>query len=1374
MALKVSTAKSGTVVLGKNYGFQGSTYNPQQTAPGSTIQNTMPASTLQGSTYNPQQTVSANILQPAQIASRIALAQQQAAAAAAQAKALIKVQFQSKLDNKVASNLSIIKAKTSDPNFQVKVRLGKVKQDFKIVQPEMTEYDKAYAAAYRSALDDYEKQRKPGKQNFFSSVLDKVSLGQDRRDISARQYAESQANKLMDTGFKSYEKKINDYNSKLAKAQADVNRALTTMSQADYDLFLKRQQGLIDKEYQSLIAEGAAYDGRIAAYGKNATAPLTSFGAKAITSLVKIASDENPIWKYTIGSGDQNKPSLVTAPGRAVNFVNNLIDPKGKKNYYQGVVKNGIDQGKNAWQATFNQRNFNMAQPKQVSKEKFLSDLYNKLHIKESGRSQTQWYNEKKEQLDTAWSDSNRTAKESNYTAEFLADPLLAVGYGAKGIKAGAKFLAATDLAKTSRVGNWTAAAAEKLRQSGTLFKSKLAENPAAKWLMAEHQSPADKFFETRQKARDLSRAQQDQFLKQIQVISEKVKANPRYDMSVIDDLKALSPGEREVLQRMTTEGGFAFRDYFSRAGRGMKPWRDKMQSLAKRYTDFTEQMKLSDEVNKTSYGRATKKIYSPRTVWTKDLSEYDFRLKRAKGVQSGDDFLHGVIDRFFKSNLDEVMAGKHAKYQKYSKQLKDVSANYERSFSDARATVESAQKEYRRGTTGVGGWVRNRKDVRSDVSFGRSVFNTGRNTLTAPTRLWKKSVLKYRPAWTVNNVLYNTQAAVLAGGPRALVEQAKMLNPRYYRRAMEESRPLFGSNLGKEIGGNYRGRNPAKRFDSKLTKFYTGVEDWSRVAAGRAALKKGLTPAQAQKRVNRYLFDYKTRNWERPIKAVVPFWAWNKNLARAAFTMPVDRPLAAMSYNRVDRYQQTQYDAEFEPLRPQLKKLGYSDQEIDGMKEENAKYFRGRLKVGDRWMSTPFNAFSDRGLSQLGINPWLQTAKEVATATDRYDRPLAGKESGFVRRIMSKFPQLELLYGADQKRRVDSGELKPLKNYIGKSGHDGFGLGKQQQGYDPTKPNYVASMDPRTKLGANALSFLGVPGSMQFDKTGFLDRKKLQKVTAEYFKLDTAGLPFDQAEAKRTALFKRYGMSSDEFYNGVLSKYDSENTKQVKQLKRDAAAKNKTLFDEYGRQPQGSRNLWVTSKLRQLNDEGYFNDNPYLKSFKYATPTTIAKADRQQLVQSAVKSGDWSAYRKKYGLSQKQKDLELAKRTGDWTAYEKNYGTNRKSSPHQFDGKFFKSADSMAKYKEGKFWQEYAHADKASRKKLLAANPQYDRMSQMSPVEWLAYRNARKAELKDRAMGFGNIATLTARNRDLTKPKAARFQAARRYRQKKVVFLPS
>ena len=195
-------------------------------------------------------------------------------------------------------------------------------------------------------------------------------------------------------------------------------------------------------------------------------------------------------------------------------------------------------------------------------------------------------------------------------------------------------------------------------------------------------------------------------------------------------------------------------------------------------------------------------------------------------------------------------------------------------------------------------------------------------------------------------------------------------------------------------------------------------------------------------------------------------------------------------------------------------------------------------------------------------------------------------------------------------------------------------------------------------------------------------------------------------------------------------------------------------------------KNIWATNKLRELNDQNYFADNPFKKSFNWINPTTVAKADKAEIVQKAVVSGDWSAYRSKYGLSQKQKDFESASTSGDWSEWESKYGRSEKAlardkavssgdwsdyintygvsktkTAFEYDGKFFKSADSMAKYKKGKFWEKYATSSQEDRRNLLKENPQYNERGDWTDKMWDDWNAKKKLALVTSARSWSDFA---------------------------------
>ena len=753
-----------------------------------------------------------------------------------------------------------------------------------------------------------------------------------------------------------------------------------------------------------------------------------------------------------------------------------------------------------------------------------------------------------------------------NNVTEFLADPLTVVGWGAKAIKGtatAAKFGKAVDTAIDS---------------SSVLNKLKNSKfGTAAKWLNKDYKSTDDLFSEALKTSKSGIDDLQKTVMPRVNAINARLKAGSKIDTSILDDLAKLSDKEIAIIQRMKNGKFGTMSDRLSTANiKGLTysgNQRQKLLDLSTRWDDFTEKMKLSDEVLSTRFGSG-KKTYSPFIDYTGDhsLDSYNFKAKKKVNnrIQSSSDFSRNATDRYLRSNLGSDLAKEAAaKDAVWSSRRTSALDFYSKKVDELTAPVKALDKK--RGT--ISRYFKQKLNKQTPTtSFGRSLFNTANNAAHLPTRLWKKSVLTYRPAWVVNNIGYNLQGSSLAGGAGSLVEHARLLSRKNWRAAMDNIPDAVRTNLTGELRTGYKGRNIFKKIDSKLNSFNTNVENWSRVSAYNTLKNKGFSDTKALDRVNKYMFDYSTKNWERPFKAVMPFWSWNKNLAKTSVQMPFDRPLAAKGYNAIDRYQNNQFDQEFSKTIPELKKLGYSDVEISSIKEEQSKYYKGRLKVGDKWITTPFNAFSDRGLSGIGVNPFLSSLAESATATDSFGRKINGTESKYFNRVLSKFPQYELGRKTLDSFNVETGKSKPMKSWIGDKGSEGYGLGKEKQGFDSTAANYDRNLDPRAKLGQDVLAFVGVPRGLEFDTNKLVETKKLQKATEAYFAIDTKNMDFTTAESARQAVFDKYGITSDDFYKGILSKYDTQNTTRIKGLKESAAVANKSLFNEYASQPDGTK----------------------------------------------------------------------------------------------------------------------------------------------------------------------------------------------------------
>lgn len=1177
-------------------------------------------------------------------------------------------------------------------------------------QTRVTEYNKVKNEYRKNATKIVEQYKAGNKTNNFWSWF----TGGWSSDEDARKFAETNLKSLSEDGVTRYEKKLSDFLTWQAKNKQILEKSKVS-SEEEYQQALSvwNQQ---DSFLKDLNYSKAAMEGSAEAYGTKASeASPTAIGQVASWfGNLGQTLNANPIFKYTLGSGDENAPSIVTAPGRVVNWLGNLIDSKGTKNYRDGTSTQGLPAGKNPWQASYDQRNWNVGNRIEFKESDFQS-WYKKQNL-------SQWEGDIKsgkldpKKVEKLYRDRYKGGLDTNGNVndviDFFGDPIAAIPGG----KIASSIKATTGATK---FGAW-------LERGVT----KLGESKAVQWLGKEYKSPELLRSDAIRSAEEVIRNKQQTLLPKMKAYTDTLRVGGKsLDSSILEDLSKLTDSEVQMFQRVV-DGRMSLSDrskYWTPTAGFRNPRIAEIETLAKRWTDFTEQMKLADNVQNTRFGRG-KRIYVPHTSWLPRtesgfLDKYNFRKFQKHKNRTADEFQNSIVDRYFASNIDTAHAtsesGRLSKAAQGRQRLLD---EYSTTVDAERARIAAIDRQ----NGGVGRWFKSQhagapKNLRP--SLGHALFNSARNIAGKPLRFWKHIALA-RPGWTLNNVLYNVPASVLSSGAGSLVETAKMISPAYRRKAFDESRKVFGSQIGRELP--VTGKTVAGRTLSRWYKFNTTLEDVSRVAAGRAALKKGMSEERALGRVNKYMFDYKTKNWERPLKTVMPFWSWNKSVTKAAVQMPFDRPLAAISYNRVDQKQRQQFESDWLKVADGMRQNGYTEAEIATEHDGYAKKYAGKMKLGDKYYNTPFNAFSEDGVGNFGVNPYLTAISESASATDRWGRKLVGGEADLSTRVLNQFTPYTIAKKAVDSAAIDAGNVRPKKRWIGASGSEGYGLTKERQGYDPSLPNYDRTMDPRVNLADSALSFLGKPAGVSFDTNALIENKKLQKMTDEYFALDTKDMKFPDAEAARQKVFDKYGMTADEFYKGILAKYDSDQTKQIKMQKESAAADNKSLFDEYSRQPEGTRSVWATAKIRQLVSEGYFAKNPFLKSFDWMTPTTVARADRKVAYETGTKS-------------QKKQDYNLAVKSGDWTTYHKKYGY-KTTSKYQSDGKYFKSQESMDRYNQGKFWKEYFAKDSAGRKQLLADNPSFNMRAGWTTKQWNDQKAKDKTERVAKARAWGGF----------------------------------
>lgn len=1192
-----------------------------------------------------------------------------------------------------------------------------------------------------------------GNHDFWDSLTG--GFGAQSR---ARSFAQKEQAKLQDS-IVDYESRAKSALRLKAKKEQRIKWLATNGTQQQYTSELKRAQNWLKQTQHDLQYQQASIEGLAEGWGLASNQPssgwLASVGKFLDPKKNPISAGMKGIWDYTLGSGDKNIPSIVSAPSRALTALGNLGKKKGDTLYDKSG--NSFKSSGNAWQDSWRQANLN-AHSKTLSFDAYVKEKYiaqKKLAAeKEAFRNQNStnlWgkgsaglenykaFNPKSKPLVNSdalfdqkeydgyktkyrksllaeWKKS--TSKQNGATAfaaEIALDPMSYLG-GLGLLGKGGKVVSAASKGATA-VDKWAQAA------KGTKFGSKVSKSKlgqGVKWLGKEYKNPRQVLNEQMDAYKKLQAPIQEKFFNKYRTITQKIKDN-KFDYTVLDDIGRLSDDEAAILQRMTGINKFTVRDTLRLRGKNNAIKRKLLLDIHKRSQSNARLLRAADNVAST---RFVDRYYSKSWVATaKDKKKYDFRAFRKNDYALGaEDLKRAQIERYMMSSADDVggKVGGEA-LTTAQKELKMLLSEYDQAKKLGRPDLDKALKKI----NGKGRYFR--------------------KTLGIPMSVWKSSVLALRPAWYVNNASYNAFAGFSAAGAGYARESVKMLKRGALKTARKENPKVIG--------------NFDKYFESKgnpLWKPASGLEDANRLAAYKALKAKGVSDADALKEVNKYFFDYKTKNWERPLKTVMPFWAWTKSTAKLAGRMPFEKPLTAKALHMNDENNQ---------------------REIEKLPEEMRKYYEGKQYAGKdkdgnpRFMNTPFSPFSSGNFSNVSANPFIAALSEISTQKDYYGNDLDDKSIMGV--FADKFPQAKLAKKAYKAWKMSKGDMNTALKYFGEIGSDGFAYTKERQGRDSAKSNYNAKLDPSSGLKDDVLSFLGVPKTSVFNKGKFKQTQKLTELNEKYFATDWEKKypDYDKRIAAQESLAKKYGFDlQKDLYKGLWAKNDSEFTKEAKVQKEEARNYLAKFWKDYHKQPYGSKSIWVRDKMKQIVDSGVIGTNPFIADGlpDWYDPKARGKADKAEFWRSyfdsnqatrrkliadnpkynkfnysrgtsqkrtdylaAKSSGDWSAFNAKYGFkSEKQRLYYEAKKSGDWSKF------------YDYSGDTPEYAANQEKYRErveaAKFWKKYFASDDKTKEKLMADNPKYNKFKDEAPktqAEWDTIMLSVKSDRKARAM---------------------------------------
>ena len=351
---------------------------------------------------------------------------------------------------------------------------------------------------------------------------------------------------------------------------------------------------------------------------------------------------------------------------------------------------------------------------------------------------------------------------------------------------------------------------------------------------------------------------------------------------------------------------------------------------------------------------------------------------------------------------------------------------------------------------------------------------------------LWRKAVLVARPAWYVNNELFNIASSVTSGGLKALKHRFGAVDELLRLGVTDEMLEAVDgmSILGTKVG------------------FASRQERSSRRGLYLALRNQGLDHNKALKELNKALFDYgNLKNYERPLRAVMPFWLWQKNITKRIATMPFDNPRGANAWGTI--YSKL-YEEPLDKLPDETLEFETRDGETVTYNPREANTGKMYNPITKEWMNTPFNAFTPQSLEQIGISPVIRAWNEYQTNRDYWGNRLDARK--WWENITEQFPQYGLAKALIDSNRQQGGVFADLFGAIDNKEQwlaEGSGFTKEMQGLDPDAPNYSANLDLKAKAGAKIKSYMGIPKSKPFDYEKFERQKKEIAFRKDWFEQD-------------------------------------------------------------------------------------------------------------------------------------------------------------------------------------------------------------------------------------------------------------------------------
>jgi hypothetical protein len=1247
-----------------NYAMQGATYNPQQTAnlqqtATKPIQGSSPI--LQAPKYNPQQT-----------------------ATAAQISTAAAIRFRQEQDRKEAERLVEKKRLT----------------------------------------DAFSNELKVGATGFLGKLSDKASFGLLRRQRGGRELA-----------VKYFEQNEKVWGSQIMARQRNYEKGgaefkdwvMQADTEAEYNKRVAHANWWLEKEYKEItsdIADFTKSQKELAVYSEK---PLSGKAATLGRGFKDVVGG--------IGSKSWNALTWTASqPQRGLNTVKNFVNLNNLRLYYGGDEKKGglQGQGSNPFKLSWNQlqKSYNATKGQRLAGFSKVDEA-----ARLGGWTKQFTVNGKPRTITRKPSGVDRfRVKYGDDAVDMLADPLswfngagsiTKVGKNSRlaGFMNTIKHTIGDKAFKAAGKNKWLA---EQIIANE--FKKGISPNRLTKFVKRSEGSRLDYFFSDNKSLLDKSSALSDQ----INTITKDWKGLKYRTFAGTNKGKALA--------NMTDEDAALLQKYinYTTYPEGKPSRRFMKQGFSWEQVDLPRGF---DKARRRYIEDTARQLKSHTDfLHTKDLEEVRGRAapfmssSQARLQKEGRkmvDEVHGAyrksyipnsnrkVEPFDASKSDDISRPRSNWFNQEQKQTSIQSATqlFDSFRKRTNATLFNTSSEAKR-LDKLTDLITEKKDISKMIGITKQMYKPSkfsksnefllRNKSKTPIGFWKRAVLKFNPAWYVNNVAWNVPASVSAAGVDIFSEYGKLLtNKKYWQQAVDSVPEGVVSNIALDFGKN---------------KLASKIEDTSRLATFMALKDKGFSDEKALKQVNRWLFDYGTKNWERPIKNILPFWNWQKSIIRLGATMPFHSPRSAKVYSEgYKQFYQRPYDALPQEVQT------YTDPETGKeVTYDPRKFYKGKAKIGNNFYGLPFFAVNPETSLNFGVNPYALTAADYLTSSDRLGNKNTDRKAWTI--AGERFPQVNLARAQANRNNKD------IDLWFSQSGNSKWG-----QGWDKSKSNYKLGLDNNRKFYSSLKSFFGVPRGVEFNRAEFDTKKRLTDFNKDFFAVDWAAkedVNYKDAQKEKVALAQKYGFDlQKDIYDGYWSKYDTATTSNTKRLKREAAQFNSPdtgwWRDYFARQPgsktkASERRSYLVGKFDEWKRDHTFAKNPYYKLPKKGEINPFVLKRDENNSQARRKAG-----KAKYEAGKLKYARKLAYERGDWEYLNRTGGANR-GTAFEFDGKHFKSAESRDKYIAGKakyeksaLWREYyALTSKADKQAFLKKHPELGIQQQpTTQAEWDSLR---------------------------------------------------